>query len=533
MIDEIIRETCSVEVNNLTVRFGSFTALNDVSLTLTGGSVHAIVGQNGAGKTTMVRALMGLVEPSHGTILLNGRNLALHSVKAAKAAGIEMVHQAFSLPPSATVAEAIEFFHPTRPSWQPFSQAQIVGDVRQRLASVGVAVDPAARISSLPVETLQSLEIGRALLSRPSVLILDEPTAVLAPQESEALFARIRSIAASGVTVLLVLHKVREVLAVADTITVLRGGTCVAASVPSSSFDERQLSQAIIGQGLPANSQRSLRTETDVIKSRLLRIESVTTHSTPGDAALEDVTLDVYDNEIVGVAGVEGNGQRSLVEAIVGLNKVRSGAVTLLGQDLTKASVTARRQRGLRVVPFERLSQGVSSSRSLWENVVAGELAIRSTRFAFVSPRKLRDTAKAALDAWQVKYQNVDQPAGALSGGNIQRLILSRELAHGVRVLVAAHPTRGLDLGATAFVHDTITKLSSNAAVLLVSADLDELFALSDRIVVMLGGRITGTFVPPFDRSEIGAAMVGAALVSAAATAELGPAAGPALGTQS
>ncbi len=511
MVDEIIRDSCSVEVTHLSVHFGLFVALDDISLTLSGGGVHAIVGQNGAGKTTMARALMGLVEPSAGSISLNGKPLPLYNVKAAKASGVEMVHQAFSLPPSATVAEAIEFFHPSRRSLRPFSSIALSENVQQRLLAVGVKIDPTARISSLPVETLQSLEIGRALMSHPRVLILDEPTAVLAPQESEALFARVRTIAASGVTVLLILHKVREVLAVADTVTVLRGGKCVAASLPSRSFDERELSQAIIGQGLPTESQRSAEVG-DNRRTTLLQLEAVSTQKNPGDASLERVSLEVHDHEIVGVAGVEGNGQRSLVEAAVGLANITSGTIALLGQDVTKSSVTTRRRTGLRIIPFERLSEGVSTSRSLWENVVAGQLAIGQNTFGFVSPRKLRENARAALDRWSVKYQSLDQPAGSLSGGNVQRLILARELGEGVRVLVAAHPTRGLDLGATAFVHQTLSELSESSAILLVSADLDELFALSDRIVVMLAGRIAGTFLPPFDRREIGAAMVGAHL---------------------
>jgi general nucleoside transport system ATP-binding protein len=509
MVDEIVRTSCSVEVDHLTVKFGSFTALDDISFTLAGGKVHAIVGQNGAGKTTLARSLMGLASPSQGTISLSGEPLLPNSVKAAKSAGLEMVHQSFSLPPSATVAEAIEFFHPTWSSLRPYSQTQMAQRVQSRLSAVGVEVDPMARISSLPVETLQSLEIGRALLAHPRVLVLDEPTAVLAPQECEALFARVRLIAASGVTVLLVLHKVREVLAVADTVTVLRTGSCVAAALPTETFTERDLTQAIIGEGVPTTVRRNADGQEALIRSRFLRLDAVCTQIKPGDAPLTNVNLDISDQEIVGVAGVEGNGQRSLVEAVVGLTKITSGTVLFRGHDVSSSSVTTRRQRGLRVVPFERLSEGVSTTRSLWENVVVGDLAIRSTRFGLVSPRKLRDTARLLLDTWKVKYQSVEQPAGSLSGGNVQRLILARELADGVRVLVAAHPTRGLDVGAAAFVHNTISEISANAAVLLVSADLDELFALSDRIVVLSNGKVAGTFTPPFRLDEIGAAMVG------------------------
>lgn len=498
--------TIAVSVRSLTVRFDSFTALDNVSFALKPALVHAIVGQNGAGKTTLARCLMGLQSADAGTVSLAGREQPLGSVKLAKAAGVEMVHQSFSLPPSATVAEAVEFFHPSRRALQPFRRVTHSHAVGARLAHVGVRVDPNARISSLPVETLQALEIGRALLSQPKVLILDEPTAVLAPPEVRALFARVREIAASGVTVLIVLHKVREVLGVADTVTVLRQGRCVCASEPTASFDERRLSEAIIGQALPVAPAR-IQATSDT--SDLLVLTDVGTAFKAGDASLDHVSTRVRAGEILGVAGVEGNGQRSLVEAIVGIHTITSGRVDLLGFDVTRSSVTERRRCGLRVIPFERLTEGVSTTRSLWENVVVGELAVTPLRFGLVSPRRLKAKAKVILDAWQVRYRDVDQHAGSLSGGNVQRLILSRELATGLRVLVAAHPTRGLDLGAAAFVHDTICELATSAAVLLVSADLDELFALSDRIMVLNGGRVAGTFERPFQLTEIGAAMVG------------------------
>jgi general nucleoside transport system ATP-binding protein len=498
--------TVAVSVHELTVRFGTFTALDDVSFALASGKVHAIVGQNGAGKTTLARCLMGLQQADRGTIALRGAEHTLGSVKAAKAAGVEMVHQSFSLPPSATVAEAVEFFHPTRRSLQPFRKADLAEAIRERLARVGVHVDPNARISSLPVETLQALEIGRALLAQPKVLILDEPTAVLAPPEVRSLFARVRDIAESGVTVLIVLHKVREVLDVADTVTVLRQGRCVAAASDASSFTERSLSEAIIGDTAP-NAPTRLRTANDA--EDLLALDHVQTVPKAGDAPLQNVSLAVHAGEILGIAGVEGNGQRSLVEVIVGIHTVVSGTVTLLGDDVTRATVTHRRRAGLRVIPFERLTEGVSTTRTLWENIVVGDLAVNAPRFGLVSPRRLKERARTMLDSWQVRYRNVDQNAGSLSGGNVQRLILARELADGARVLVAAHPTRGLDLGATAFVHETIAQLATGAAVLLVSADLDELFALSDRIVVMSAGSVAGVFERPFVLADIGTAMVG------------------------
>ncbi len=499
----------AVSIRELTVRFDSFVALDAVSLSLDAGKVHAIVGQNGAGKTTLARCLMGLQPPSSGSIVI-GEHSTVATVKSARAAGVDMVHQSFCLPPSSTVAEAMEFFHPIRHSLHPFRKSVLAHTVQQRLAEVGVHLDPNAKISSLPVEALQSLEIGRALLSHPQVLILDEPTAVLAPPEVKSLFSRVRDIAASGVTVLIVLHKVREVLEVAETVTVLRQGKCVAAAEPTARLDERQLAQLIIGEEMPNAPVRPAVTA-HVESPTFLELIDVKTSVRPGDAALDGVSFKIRNGEIVGIAGVEGNGQRSLVESVVGIHTITSGKVNLLDRDVTHESVTSRRRAGLRVVPFERLTEGVSTTRSLWENVVVGDLAVRPPRFGLVSPRQLKARARSLLDSWQVRYHDLNQPAGSLSGGNVQRLILSRELADGLNVLVAAHPTRGLDLGAAAFVHQTLTTLTTRAdpaAVLLVSADLDELFALCDRIVVLNRGTVAGVFDRPFDLTEIGQAMV-------------------------
>ncbi len=508
---ELVPATCSVHIKQLSVQFGTFLALDGVSLSLAPGAVHAVVGQNGAGKTTLARCLMGLQQPSSGSIEFDDEPLALGSVKASKTAGVEMVHQAFSLPPSASVAEAIEFFHPSRTSLRPFRKRDLVSHVKKQLADLGVNIDPAAKISSLPVETLQSLEIGRALISRPRVLLLDEPTAVLAPQDVSALFDRVRAIAASGVTIIIVLHKVQEVFAIADTVTVLRGGVCVAAAQLTASFDERSLSEAIIGSAVPAPSTRS---RSRGAPSELLSLQEITTLPKPGDSPLRNVTLTIFDSEILGIAGVEGNGQRSLVESIVGIQSIDSGSMRFLGHDVSGATVTLRRRLGLRVVPFDRLTEGVSTSRTLWENVAVGDLATHRSLFGLVSPRQLRNNARMLLDTWQVRYRDVNQSTGSLSGGNVQRLILARELAAGAKFLVAAHPTRGLDLGATAFVHNTISTLSETASVLLVSADLDELFALSDRIAVLSAGCVSGIFERPFDVQAIGAAMVGQAQIS-------------------
>jgi simple sugar transport system ATP-binding protein len=495
----------------VTVRYGSFTALSDVTADFATGQIHAVVGQNGAGKTTFARALMGLVKPESGSVEILGENVTGLGVSAARSAGLDMVHQAFTLPPSMTVAEAMEFYVPMRGRFTLYRKRDLEAKCEQRLAEVGVHVDPSAIVGSLPVETLQSLEIGRALLSRARTLILDEPTASLAPQAAADLFERLRALADSGITILIVLHKVQEVLGVSDTVTVLRNGECVVAGIPTRDLDAASLSRHIIGDQVISSGHVTPELDRVPASGHALAIEEATTARLPGDAGLDGASLRVGAGEILGVAGVEGNGQRSLVEAAMGLVPLESGRIRLADQDVTTAGVDRRRRLGLRVIPFERLTEGVSSTRTLWENVSVGALVNRPRPARLLWPRRMRADATAALDRWQVRYQDTDQTVGELSGGNIQRLIFAREVDDSTVMLIAAQPTRGLDIGATAFVHQTLRDLRDNGAgVLLVSADLDELMALSDRIAVVRSGSIVGTFEPSYDRGTIGAAMVGA-----------------------
>lgn len=502
-----------LEVSNLSVRFGDFRALDDVSLRLAPGQIHAVVGQNGAGKTTLARALMGLVKVTSGSIAWGGTGLANQGVRGARNAGFAMVHQAFTFPPSLTVAEAMEFYSPGRRSLMPFGKRRLQAEWADRLRALDVEVDTGTRIGSLPVETVQSLEIARALVSQASLLILDEPTAVLAPQEAEGLFLRLREMAAAGLTIIIVLHKVNEVLAVADTVTVLRGGLCVESARPAGDFDPIGLSSAIIGEERRVDRYvpELAHHEHHASAAHALQLEGICTGAVHGDSALADVSMSVKAGEIHGIAGVEGNGQRVLVDVVLGRQTPLTGKVQFGDVEVSRRSVGHRRSKGLRVVPFERLFEGVSRSSSIWENVGAGELTNRPQAPFVLNPRRLRRRVSEALGVWQVKYRGVDQPIGELSGGNIQRAIFAREIDDELKLLVAAQPTRGLDLGATEFVHRTLADLrASGAGVLLVSSDLDELMDMSDRISVVRRGIVVADFVRPFDRLRIGQAMVGA-----------------------
>ena len=542
-------EAPAVSCRSLGVSFGAVRALHDVSLDLAPGRIHALVGQNGAGKTTLAKVLGGLQAPDAGDVRIAGRKLPSGDVRAAREAGLAMVHQHFSMPPSFTVAEALELTAARPAGRSVYRRADLhrrwhddTAEVGGRdstpsqsrtytsrrwhddTAEVGGRAVLSTRIRDLPVETRQSLEIVRALATEARILMLDEPTALLTPAATEALFERLRRLRDDGVTVLIVLHKLREVAAVADTVSVLRDGELVLGPVEMSEVSQGRLSDAIVGPAPGAERAVGLRADTGTDRAAgvesalgggqaaLLELAGLSSRESAFEPGLRGVDLSVEAGEIVGVAGVEGNGQRGLVSAVAGLSAVTEGSVLLGGTEATRASPARRRLRGLRLVPFDRNSEGISRSAPLWLNQSALRLVgRRRRRLPLISVRQYRRQAADAMDHWQVRYDTVAQPAESLSGGNVQRLILSRELAPGLEVLVAAQPTRGLDFAATNFVRRSLRGLrDAGAGVLLVSSDLDELFDLSDRLVVMYDGRITARFEPPYDRRAVGDAMTGA-----------------------
>ncbi|MGA2043204.1 MAG: ATP-binding cassette domain-containing protein [Roseiarcus sp.] len=506
---------------DVTVAFGPVTALADVSLRFEAGLIHAVVGQNGAGKTTFARVAAGLVRPQSGEVLVCGRRVAVGSVKEARAAGVELVHQSFALPPSFTVCEAMEFG--AQKNRAIFTRGELERRWRSHLASLDVSVDMSRRIRDLPVETQQGVEIARALAADARVLILDEPTAVLSPSGAERLFERIRTLKARGVTVILVLHKIREVLAVADSVTVLRGGKLVAPTTPVAENDAAGIAEKIIGSAGalaldPADARAIIGAEGGPFDARhvastvapMLELRHLATRIDGEGPALDDVSLLIRPGEILGVAGVEGNGQRTLVRAISGLVEVTGGEIALDGEPVVHVGLGERRSRGLRIIPFERNTEGLSLSSALWENWSARRL-LSAPLFRFINPRRIRRDSDAALKAWDVRYSSAAQRAGSLSGGNAQKLILAREVDDDARLIIAAQPTRGLDIGATAFVWRSLRAARDRGcAILLVSSDLDELFDISDRVAVMLSGAVAGEFLPPYDIARVGATMTGA-----------------------
>lgn len=505
---------------NVAVRYGDVTALDDVSIAFPRGMIHAIVGQNGAGKTTFARVVSGLVRPDRGMVEIGGNPIVGGNVNDARRAGVELVHQSFALPPSFTVAETMQF---GATGGALYTRAVLERRWQAHLDALDVKVPARARIRTLTVEQQQAVEIARALVTDARLLILDEPTAVLSPEGAQKLFERVRRLKQRGVTVLLILHKIREVLAIADTVSVLRGGRLIDGPLPAADIDADTLASLIIGPSAKAlaGEDRAALTgaaaphggATEAVTMAGPQVVSLRGVSTRPDAdgpALQAVDFAVQPGEIVGIAGVEGNGQRTLVRAISSLADIAAGSIELDGRDVATATLSQRRAAGLRVIPFERNVEGLSLTSPLWENWSAGRLLARPL-LAAISPSGLRRDCKAALDAWDVRYADVGQQAGSLSGGNAQKVILSREMDEAGKLIIAAQPTRGLDIGATAFVWDALRKARARGCgVIFVSSDLDEIFDLADRVVVMLSGRIVAEFRPPFDLARVGAAMTGA-----------------------
>ncbi|NRA87468.1 MAG: ATP-binding cassette domain-containing protein [Rhizobiales bacterium] len=497
------------ECKNITVSFGAIKALQNISVAFERGKIHAVVGQNGAGKTTFARVVAGLIKPTKGEMVINNTPMLGGNVEKTRLAGVELVHQSFALPPSFTVAEAMQFGAPTGGL---FTKRKLEKTWQKHLDRLDINVKASMKIKDLPVETQQAVEIARALVSDAKFLILDEPTAVLSPETTEKLFDRIRKLQKNGVTIILVLHKLKEVLKIADTVTVLRGGKLVQSPTDCANIDRKKLSEMIIGE----NSSKQLQNDKiDQNKSHIsdqmvLKMNGISTVKDVEGARLDNIDFQVASGEIVGIAGIEGNGQRTLVRSIAYLVGIEKGEIFLNNLNVTKNSHLERRAIGLRIIPFERNVEGLSLSASLWENWSIRKY-LQSPIFSFIKPEIDKKNCDEALKKWNVKCSSVEQLAGSLSGGNAQKVILSREMDENARLIIAAQPTRGLDIGATDFVWKSLRKAKNNGCrIILISSDLDEIFDISDRVVVFLSGKIVGEFMPPFDIKEIGAAMIGA-----------------------
>jgi general nucleoside transport system ATP-binding protein len=474
-----------VELRGIVKRFPGLVANDHVDMEIRGGEVHALLGENGAGKTTLMRVLAGLYRPDGGSIELEGRPVAFRSPRQAIGSGVGMVHQHFKLVESMTVAENVLLGWNVPRVW--LGKRAGIRQVKEIAGRYRLPVQPDARIWQLSVGEQQRVEILKAVYRRARVLILDEPTAVLTPQEAEDLFATVRSLAEDGAAVVFITHKLHEVLAVADRITVLRAGK-VAGSTRPRETDARELARMMVGREVILEAAAGRTSPGQAV----LRMEGVSARNDRGLPGLVDVSLEVRAGQILGIAGVAGNGQRELAEAITGLRRSTGGRVFLNGRDMTNRPARSMIDAGVAHVPEDRLGSGLVPGMSMAENAVLK--AYRRppvARGPFLDLGEARRLATRMLGAFGIRELSPDAPVRLLSGGNLQRLLLAREMAERPSLIVAVHPTRGLDIGATEAVRRALVdQQEAGAAILLISEDLDEVLALADPIGVLYEGRL-------------------------------------------
>jgi general nucleoside transport system ATP-binding protein len=531
--------TYAVELVGIGKSFPGVVANHDITIRVRAGTIHAIVGENGAGKSTLMKTLYGMHQADEGTISVFGNEVHFKTPTDAIAAGVGMVHQHFMLADNLTVVENIIL------GAEPAARGVLkLGEAKRRLTelerSIGAHVNLDALVATLGVGQRQRVEILKVLYRGAKILILDEPTAVLVPQEVDELFVTLRQLVAAGSTIIFISHKLDEVLAISDEITVIRNGTTVATVIPKD-VTRRKLAELMVGSQLPDPSGRTtpvgtkevlrvtnleVLAEADTLGSRLantplaVAVDSSTLAAAAGSTAaaadiptprrsmralVDRATFTIHDAEVLGIAGIEGNGQFELCEAILGLTPVAGGTVELNGRDLTELAVQERRELGISYIPFDRHREGLLLEAPLWENTMLGRDETPGLwKGPFVSGTGARRDCERIVERFGVRTPGVEVPAFALSGGNQQKLVVGRELSSETHILIAAHPTRGVDVGAQAAIWDEIRAVrDKGVGILLISADLEELIGLSDRIAVIYDGKITAMLDPATATPEL------------------------------
>lgn len=495
----------ALEMIGITKRYPGVTACNSVDLKVEKGSIHALVGENGAGKTTLMKVLYGLEQPDEGRILVMGKETRIDGVDKAIDLGIGMVHQHFMLVKDLSVAENIVLGREPRKGFR-FDKQRAIQEIEDLARGNGFNLDASRLVSQCPVGIQQSAEILKALYRKARILILDEPTAVLTPQESRQLFSTLKSLSQNGVTIIFITHKLSEVMEVSDRITVLRTGR-VTGNLITKETNPREIARLMVGREVFLKRKESTAKPGDVV----LEVDSLVV----GEGAhhlVDGVSLEVRAGEILGIAGVAGNGQSELLEAIAGLRYVASGSVRVDGRDITNQGVARARRAGVAHIPEDRFKRGLAVDATVGENAIMGRQSQAPlSRGGLMQATEVRRSAEEIASAFAVKMTSSDQVASSLSGGNLQKLILGRELTLSPKVILAGQPTRGVDIGATEFIHSEIRRIADmGAGVLLVSAELSEILVLSDRILVMFNGGIAGQRFPDKTSEEdLGLLMAG------------------------
>ncbi len=493
-----------IELNNICKSFAGNKANQDVCLNLNKGEIHALLGENGAGKSTLMNILYGLYSCDSGSICVNGQCVQIDSPRAAISQGIGMVHQHFMLIPQLTVTQNI--FLGMKESGFFLNIKDLNRQVEEINKMFGFNVDPESVIWQLPVGVQQKVEILKALIRKAKILILDEPTAVLTPNEVEELFVSIKRLTKEGYSLILITHKIEEVIKYCDRVSVMREGRLID-TLNVADTDSNILARLMVGRDVCLERKIEKQEKGQV----LLKLDNITVHNDKGLAAVSHVSLEIAEGEILGIAGVDGNGQLELGEAIAGLRKVEAGSINVCGADKTNAGPRELMEARVAHIPDDRHKKGLVLEFSVKENFILGSQRMKKFKKGLLlNYRKIEAEAKALAEEFDVRPRDIELTGRMLSGGNQQKIILAREVTRNPRVLIALQPTRGLDIGAIEFVRDRIIEERKNMkAILLVSTDLDEILTLSDRIAIMHKGEIIGMVEPDTPIHEIGLLMGG------------------------
>jgi simple sugar transport system ATP-binding protein len=495
----------SLELRGITKRFGSLTANDAIDLAVGNGEIHAILGENGAGKSTLMNVVYGLLQPDEGTISIDGKLITINSPLDALAAGIGMVHQHFMLIPVFTVAENIVLGHEKTKGLGILDLESARKEILRVSAEFNFEIDPDALVEDLPVGLQQRVEIIRALIYDAKVLILDEPTAVLTPQETDELLRNMKKLKEKGTSIVFITHKLREVKEAADKITIIRRGKVVGTASPSASQEE--LASLMVGRPVSLDVEK----ESAKLGAITLSVQGLTISDHTGRNLVKNVSFDVRAGEVLAVAGVQGNGQSELAESIVGLQEHVTGKIELEGRDITRSSVRDALHAGIAFVPESREEDGLIGSFSIEENLILDLHDLPPyAKGPIISQNTVSTEADKLVKEFDIRAQSAKDSASSLSGGNKQKVVLARELSRPVKLVVASQPTRGLDVGSIEFVHERIiAERDAGRAVLLFSTELDEVSALADRIAVMYRGEFIAIVPADTSREELGLLMAG------------------------